>query len=124
VEEHGGKPPKFVVRPWYERHTDSLIFYFEDAPSYGNRLNQLFTLFLSADDDRLVGIEVKGFGRLMKRMKDGGIEISATSKTVQLKRLKEWALALEPERPDLMQYTIEIPDFEVEIPDFEGCAAH
>jgi hypothetical protein len=123
LEESGGKPPGFVVRPWYERHTDSLICYFEDTPSYGNRLNQLFTLFLSADDHRLVGIEVKGFVRLMKRMKDGGIEIEATNKTVRLKKLAELAFVMEPERPDLMRHfgTIEIPDFDVEIPD-EACA--
>jgi hypothetical protein len=122
IEANGGKLPPFSRKPWYERHTDSLIFYFEDTPSYGNRLNQLFTLFLSDSGDRLVGIEIKGFMRLISRMKQGGIEILATNKAVRLKKLTDLAYIPEPEMPELMHHLERFDfDFDVEMPEF--CAA-
>jgi len=52
--------PPFTKSPFYESHTDSLIFYFRDVRSYGKWISSYLTLFLSIEDDSLVGIEISG----------------------------------------------------------------
>lgn len=52
---------EFEARPYYEPETDSLIYYTRDVSSYSKRVSKYLTVFLSNDDDSLVGIEVKGF---------------------------------------------------------------
>lgn len=108
--------PEFKPQPFYERHTDSLIFYVEDTPSYGNRLNQLFTLFLADDDDRLVGIEIKGFKGFLERIRRSGLNvISATNKTVKLSALAQFSYIPEPENPNLMDHLESIGRFDVDV---------
>ena len=51
--------PAFNPKPYYEKHTDSLLFYFEDKRSFGRRINQYLTVFLAIDDHALVGFEIK-----------------------------------------------------------------
>lgn len=66
LNEVCSNPAPFHAKPYYEAEGDSLIFYVKDRPSYAKRLNTIFTLFLSADDDSLVGCEIKGVKRLLK----------------------------------------------------------
>ena len=56
---------QFVPRPFYEPHTDSLIYYHRNVRSYGQRINKYVTLFLAVADDSLVGVEIKGFKSTM-----------------------------------------------------------
>lgn len=56
-------PLGFARDVFFERLTDSLIFYWEDCRSYAKRLNASLTVFLAMTDDRVVGVEIKGFGR-------------------------------------------------------------
>lgn len=81
---HDGGMPEFRPGPVYERHTDSLMFYISDVPSYASRLNSRFTIFRNAEDDSLVGFEIKGFSRLIRHYTD--FDLMVTSKTVTLKQ--------------------------------------
>ena len=71
------KVGEFKPLPIYEKHTDSLIFYCQNFPSYGKRLNSLVTVFLADSDDRLVGLEIKGVARILRRVK-GFLNVTAT----------------------------------------------
>lgn len=51
---------EFEARPYYEPETDAVIFYFRNERSYSKRITRYFTIFLSIDDDSLVGFEVTG----------------------------------------------------------------
>jgi len=48
----------FISAPFYEKHTQCLIWYFRDERSYGKWIDEYLTLFLSVEDDSLVGIEI------------------------------------------------------------------
>src|SRR5688500_3156060 len=96
---------EFTPVPYWEPETDSLIFYFRNEPSYSKRLNQLMTIFLSAADDKLVGCEVKGIKRILKRVKQFGIGIS--DHKLDLKLVLFAALVPEPESPS---FEDEYPD--------------
>lgn len=94
--EHGPFRPK----PFYERETDSLIYYVRDVPSFGQRINSLFTLFLAVDDNTLVGCEVKGAKRLVDRVGSFVIEVEDhDSRKIRLGALVGYALAPEPDTP-------------------------
>ena len=58
--------PGFSPLPFYEKHTDSLIVYFEDSRSYSDRVNAHLTVFRSIDDDSLVGLEIKRLKTIIK----------------------------------------------------------
>ena len=48
-------PKGFKPRPYFGPAEDSLTFYFDNAESYGKRVDELLTLFLSVKSDKLVG---------------------------------------------------------------------
>jgi hypothetical protein len=69
------KPKGFESRPYFGPDEDSLTFYFDDAESYGKRVDQLLTLVLSVKNDELVGCQVKGVRKNLKRLGNFGIAI-------------------------------------------------
>ena len=69
------KPKGFEPRPFFGPEEDSLTFYFEGAESYGKRVDELLTLFLSVKNDELVGCQVKGVRKNLKRLGNFGIAI-------------------------------------------------
>jgi hypothetical protein len=115
----------FKAEPIYEKKTDSLIFYIRDERSYGKRINQLMTLFLSAVDDSLVGCEVKGVRRLLDRIGEFAIGVfSNDGKRVKLAILLAFALAPELEvkdsdelKGDLLELKDAAEDIEFESPE-------
>lgn len=56
----------FSPTPFYERLTDSIIFYFENKSSYAKRVNRHFTVFLDNTNDGIVGFEIKGVQSIKK----------------------------------------------------------
>ena len=99
---------EFRAVPFYEKATDSLIFYARDERSYGKRINRQFTLFLSIADNSLVGCEVKGVARLCRHLGDFGVLVA--DHDVDLMILIGFATVGGPEDPDAEQA------FEREIP--------
>jgi hypothetical protein len=69
------KPKGFEPRPYFGPDEDSLTFNFDDAESYGKRVDQLLTLVLSVKNDELVGCQVKGVRKNLKRLGNFGIAI-------------------------------------------------
>jgi hypothetical protein len=69
IEENAGE---FHAQPYYEPETDSLIFYIRDESAYSKRVTKYFTVFLSNEDDSLVGIEVKGLKVISRAIEDLG----------------------------------------------------
>jgi len=68
-------PLGFEPRPYYGHDEDCLTFYFHNAESYGRRVDELLTLFLSLETNDLVGCQVKGIRKNLKRLGDFGIAI-------------------------------------------------
>jgi hypothetical protein len=70
------KPKGFEPRPYFGPDEDSLTFYFDNAESYGKRVDDLLTLFRSVKNDKLVGCQVKGLRQNLKRLGRFGIAIN------------------------------------------------
>jgi hypothetical protein len=69
------KPRAYKLRPYYGPEEDSLTFYFDKAESYGKRVDELLTLFFSVKKNELVGCQVKGVRRNLKRLGNFGVAI-------------------------------------------------
>jgi hypothetical protein len=67
------KTKGFEPRPYFGPQEDSLTFYFDNAESYGKRVDELLTLFLSVKDNELIGFQVKGVRKNLKRLGQFGI---------------------------------------------------
>ena len=70
-------------RAYYDRISDSFIFYARDTQSFASRLNSRFTLFLDASDKSLVGFEIKGFSQLVSRIKHFAVTVTNTTVTMR-----------------------------------------
>ena len=99
----------FVPRPFYEPDGDSLIFYARDEQSYAKRLNPLLTLFLSSNDNSLVGCEVKGVQHMLKVAGDFGFLVQDTN--IKMRILLAIALVTPPEDPSLDRYRSDLSNF-------------
>jgi len=69
------RPKCFEPRPYYGHEEDCLTFYFDNAESYARRVDELLTLFLSLKTNELVGCQVKGVRKNLKRLGDFGISV-------------------------------------------------
>jgi len=69
------KPGSFSPGAYYYGHEeDSLTLYLRNEESYSHRLNNLVTVFLSLENQELVGCQVKGLRR--KLLSDGSFCIA------------------------------------------------
>ena len=98
LEEHlKTKPFKgFKATPRYSEEGDCLTFYFRNAPSYADRVDELLTVYLSLETDELVGCQIKSIGRIMKRLRSLRIRLKDKDVELRLLFLACRALAEEP----------------------------
>ena len=59
--EAGGEPVWF-----YSKDGDCIFAYWENVPTYGDRLNGSLTIYRAVDDNRVIGCQVKGVEKEMK----------------------------------------------------------
>src|SRR5438132_13302806 len=91
------KPGSFKPKPFYSVEGDSLTFYFKDSESYGERVDDFLTVYLSMDDDSLVGCQVKGVPTAVKVLGDFGLIIQSGSIRLGMLFMAYWAASEEPD---------------------------
>lgn len=69
--------PSFRSEPWYNEAGDCLNYYLEDCQFYEDRVDDILTVFRCMDDDRFVGVQIKGVSALLARFGDFHIHIDA-----------------------------------------------
>ncbi len=73
---------EFTPYSYISREADALTFYFKDEPDYCKRLTDHVTLFLSVDNDEVIGCRVKGVSGIIKdlpnyiRINHDGVQLS------------------------------------------------
>lgn len=78
------RPKGFAPRPYYGAEEDCLTFYFDNAESFARRVDDLLTLYLSVKTNELVGCQVKGVRKNLKRLGDFGISVKHTKVRLDL----------------------------------------
>ena len=93
------KPAGFAPRPFYSSEGDSLTFFFEDQPYYGERIDDFLTAYRAMDGDGLVGCQVKGLLRALRLLGDFGLIVSDGNVSLTM-IFMVIALMAENERPE------------------------
>lgn len=73
--------PGFVPRPWYNRHGDCIVFKAEDVGVVAERVDDILTLYYSAEDRSPVGFQIKGVRHLMHKLRCNTVQASGESST-------------------------------------------
>ena len=108
--------PAFSPKPYYERKTESLIFYMRNERSTSIRLNSMLTLFVSMKDKSLVGIEVKGIPRLLKIA--DSFNVGVFNHKIRLGVFLAFAMTERPDRPALNdEYCDDLATYQDEVID-------
>jgi hypothetical protein len=71
----------FKPEPYVCADSDTLTLYFENTPSFAERIDNELTVFKKFDSDELVGFELKG---ILPKMKELGRLIRVTAKTPKI----------------------------------------
>jgi len=118
----------FAPQPYYNADADAIFFYARDTQSYAKRLNSFVTLFLSCDDDSLVGVKLKSIRRIIAllerlRQKDSEFKLTVVDRKIKLGILIELALLVPAESEELAVYEEQLEEYddvEIEQPELVG----
>jgi hypothetical protein len=66
---------KFEPKPFYSKEGDAVTLYFEDEPSYRDRVDDFLTIYRSLQNDEMVGCQIKGIQNILKTLGDFGVSI-------------------------------------------------
>ncbi len=94
-----GPKKGFKPEPYICADSDTLTMYFEDNPSFGERINNELTVFKSFDSGDLVGFELKGILPKMKELRKM-IQVAASSPRVHIKLVLMICIAENRENPE------------------------
>lgn len=114
-----GAPPKgeFRPTPFICEESDSLTLYFENQPSYGDRIDNFLTVFKSFESDEVVGFELKGIARKMRDLH--AMIINAKTARVHVRLIIMTYIAEAPENrapyDDLLQKSSQLNDAAVPV---------
>jgi len=63
-------PPvgEFAPCAYFGQEEDALMFYFRNDPDYAKRVNSRVTIYLSEENNELVGCQIKGVGRVLREL--------------------------------------------------------
>ena len=75
IDEHPLTAP-FSPVAYYEPEEDALTFYFRSDPDYAKRIDDLLTVYLSLENDQLVGCRLKGIRRIVEDIGDFGVRLT------------------------------------------------
>jgi hypothetical protein len=75
--ENKPKTGAFRPCPLYIPEGDSLTFYLKDEDSYGERIDELLTIYKSSANDEIVGCQIKGVRRKLKELRKFMVTLKA-----------------------------------------------
>src|SRR5688572_12793423 len=71
----GKRPGEFSPQGHYVAAGDTLIFYFKDSESYGERIDELLTVYRSIATKEMVGCQIKSIRFILERLGSFGVHV-------------------------------------------------
>jgi len=87
---------QFMPRPHYSREGDFLTFFFRDDEAIAERIDELLTVYLSAQTRELVGAKIKGVQRILSTLGSFGVTITDEDLTLGMLFLAGMAVSKDP----------------------------
>jgi len=67
--------PGFRAEPWYNPHGDCLVFKSEEVAVVAHRVDEILTVYESAETGKTIGFQIKGIGHLLKQFRCDGLAV-------------------------------------------------
>ena len=67
--------PGFRAEPWYNPHGDCLVFKSEEVAVVAHRVDEILTVYESAETGKTIGFQIKGVGHLLKQFRCDGLAV-------------------------------------------------
>ena len=71
--------PAFCTDPWYNPDGDCIVQKVSNEAVVADRIDELLTLYRSAEDNRAIGYQIKGVAALIRNFGWGGLSVECTS---------------------------------------------
>lgn len=108
VLETAGQAGEFIPQAYYDPDGDCIEFIAKPDPFYGERIDDLVTVYYSQDSGEIIGSLIKGVSVFLKKLSKQlpGFRISIEDHGVRLEHIfqaRVW-VSTEPEKLPIIQY--------------------
>lgn len=86
--------PTFEAEPWYNPHGDCLVYKMANEAGVADRIDELLTIYRSAEDNRPIGFQVKGVGAIIRKFGLSGLAVASRADEGSMKSVSIAALLL------------------------------
>jgi len=71
-----GTEPVFLPEPWYNQYGDCIVYKMVDEAAVADRIDDLLTIYRSAEDNRPIGFQIKGVAAIIRKFGLVGLAVS------------------------------------------------
>ncbi len=87
-------PQEFRAEPWYNPHGDCIIYQTADEAIVADRVDEILTVYRSADDKRPIGFQIKGVSAITRKYGLDGLAVKSETKGDRVRSISIFALLL------------------------------
>ena len=71
-----GTDPTFLGEPWYNPYGDCIVYKMADEAAVADRIDELLTIYRSAEDNRPIGFQIKGVAAIARKFGLVGLAVA------------------------------------------------
>lgn len=86
--------PTFRAEPWYNAYGDCLVYKMANEAAVADRIDDLLTIYRSAEDNRPIGFQIKGVAAIIRKFGLSGLQIASETDTESVRSVSITALLL------------------------------
>jgi hypothetical protein len=94
LEDAIGAAPTFSAEPWYNPEGDCIIYKMANEASVADRIDELLTIYRSAEDNRPIGFQIKGVNAIIQKFGLVGLAVASQADETRVKHVSIAALLL------------------------------
>ncbi|MDY7011708.1 MAG: hypothetical protein SVV80_13305 [Planctomycetota bacterium] len=87
-------PQGFRAEPWYNPHGDCIIYQTADEAVVADRVDEILTVYRSAENNRPIGFQIKGVSAITRKFGLDGLAVKSETKGDEVRSISIFALLL------------------------------
>ena len=86
--------PTFQAEPWYNPDGDCIVYRMANEAVVADRIDELLTVYNSAEDNRPIGFQIKGVMAIIRKLGIDGLAVTSEANGDSVKRISIVVLLL------------------------------
>jgi hypothetical protein len=86
--------PTFRPEPWYNPDGDCIVYKMANEAAVAERIDELLTIYRSAEDERAIGFQIKGVDAIVRKFGLAGFAVASQRDAASMKGVSITALLL------------------------------